>query len=121
MKVLHMLDSLNRGGAEMLVLDVCRNARANNLDLTFVATGGGDLEEDFRRSGAEFVRLQRRLPVDFRVVVQLRKLIRERNIEVIHSYQAVEGVHAYLASLGLAVKRVLSFQGYIPDAKTDWH
>jgi hypothetical protein len=29
MRVLHLLDSLNRGGAEMLALDVCRNARAH--------------------------------------------------------------------------------------------
>ena len=43
MKVMHILDSLNRGGAEVLALDVCRNARAHDLDLTFVATGGGDL------------------------------------------------------------------------------
>ncbi|MDX6270533.1 MAG: hypothetical protein QOD28_1756, partial [Acidobacteriota bacterium] len=28
MRVLHLLDSLNRGGAETLALDVCRNARA---------------------------------------------------------------------------------------------
>ena len=67
-KVLYLLDSLNRGGTEILALDVCRNARAGGLDLIFVATGGGDLEADLRGSGVEFVRLERRLPLDPRVV-----------------------------------------------------
>lgn len=112
-----MLDSLNRGGAEVLALDVCRNARAAGLDLTFAATGGGDLEEDFRRSGADFVRLQRRLPVDLKLVARLRRVIRERGVRVVHSHQAVEALHAYLATRGTGVRQVLSFHLCAADAK----
>lgn len=101
----------------MQALDVCRNAGNHGLDLTFVATGGGALETDFRESGAEFVRLNRRLPIDFRVVLQLRKIIKEREIRVVQGYQPVEGLHLYLATVGLPVKRVLSFQGFIYDRK----
>jgi len=119
MRVLHLLDSLNRGGAETLALDVCRNARANGLDLTFVATGGGELEDDFRRSGAPFVRLSRRAPLDPKLVGQLRRLITERGVEVVHCHQAVEALHAYLATRGSGgrVKRVLSFHLCAADAK----
>jgi glycosyltransferase involved in cell wall biosynthesis len=116
---LHLLDSLNRGGAETLALDVCRNARANGLDLTFAATGGGELEDDFRRSGAHFVRLSRRAPLDPKLVGQLRRLIAEREVEVVHCHQAVEALHAYLATRGCGgrVKRVLSFHLCTSDAK----
>jgi glycosyltransferase involved in cell wall biosynthesis len=117
MRVLHLLDSLGRGGAETLCLDVCRNARANKLDLTFVATGGGDLEDDFRRSGADFIRLTRRLPLDLKLTGQLRELIIEREIEVVHCHQAVEALHVYLATRGMRVKRVLSFHLCAADAK----
>ena len=116
-KVLHILDSLARGGAEMQALDVCRNARENRLDLTFAATGGGALEADFRNSGAEFIRLNRRLPIDLAVVRQLRQIIKQRGIQIVQGYQPVEGLHLYLATIGLPVKRVLSFQGFIYDAK----
>ncbi|HVF50334.1 MAG TPA: hypothetical protein VNA19_09625, partial [Pyrinomonadaceae bacterium] len=75
MKALHLLDSLNRGGIEMLTLDVCRNAAANDLKLTFVATGGGELEDDFRSAGVEFQRLRRRLPLDLGLVRQLRAIV----------------------------------------------
>jgi glycosyltransferase involved in cell wall biosynthesis len=117
MKVLHILDSLNRGGAEMLALDVCRNARANNLDLTFVATGGGDLEDDFRRSGARFIRLQRKIAIDPLVIARLRRIIFEQNIEIVHSHQAVEATHAYFAALGTKAKLVMSFHLCAADRK----
>lgn len=117
LKVLHTLDSLGRGGAEMQALDVCRNARKHGLDLTFAATGGGSLEANFQNSGAEYVRLNRRLPVDFILVRQLRKIIKERGIQIVQGYQPVEALHLYLATVGLPVKRVLSFQGFIADRK----
>ena len=116
-KALHILDSLNRGGAEVMELDLCRNARAHGLELTFVATGGGDLEAEFRNSGVEFIRLQRRLPVDLRVVSKLRQIIRERNINVVHSHQPVEALHLYLATRGSQTKRVLTLHGVYAGAK----
>lgn len=114
---MHILDSLNRGGAEMLELDLCRNARANNLDLTFVATGGGDLEGDFRNSGVTFQRLQRRLPVDVGLARRISRIIKERQIEVVHTNQAVEALHAYLATRGGPVKRVMTFHLCTSDGK----
>jgi glycosyltransferase involved in cell wall biosynthesis len=118
MRVLHILDTLNRGGAEMQVLDVCRNARDFGLDLTFVTMKGGAMEEDFRASGAEFIKLNRRFPVDLYLASQLRRIIKEREIEIVHGYQAVEGLHLYLAAGRLRkVKKVLSFQGFLTDRK----
>ena len=111
MRVLHFLNTTNRGGAETVALDICRNAKRHDLDLTFVTAQGGAMEEDFRASGADFVKLNRRLPIDFLLVSSLRKIIEKRKIEIVQGYQAVEGIHLYLATLGLRVKKVLSFQG----------
>jgi glycosyltransferase involved in cell wall biosynthesis len=116
-KVLHILDSLNRGGAETMELDLCRNAAANGLDLTFVATGGGELESEFRNSGVDFISLKRRLPVDLRLVADLRRIIKERNISVAHSHQPVEALHLYLATRGTQVKRVLTLHGVYAGTK----
>src|ERR671913_1827322 len=107
MRVLHILDSLNRGGAEVLALDLCRNARARGLELTFAATGGGDLEDDFRSSGADFVRLRRELPVDLNLAASLREIVRGRNVGVVHCHQAVEALHAYLPTRGTAAVRLV--------------
>jgi glycosyltransferase involved in cell wall biosynthesis len=118
-KVLHILDSLNRGGAETLMLDVCRNAAANGLDLTFVATGGGELESEFRNSGVDFIGLTRRLPVDLRLASELRRILKERNINVAHSHQPVEALHLYLATRGSNVKRVMTLHGVYAGTKND--
>ena len=118
MRVVHILDTTNRGGAEMQALDVCRNAADAGIDLTFVTAKGGAMETEFVESGAEFIRLGRRFPVDLYLASELRKIIKERNIEIVHGYQAVEGIHLYLAARGLnGVKKVLSFQG---GTKYDW-
>jgi glycosyltransferase involved in cell wall biosynthesis len=118
MRVLYILDSVNRGGAEMQALDVCRNAARFGIEMTVVTFGGGALETDFRESGVEFVRLNRKLPVDIYLASQVRKIIHERDIEIAHGYQAVDGLHMYLATRGLKdVKKVLSFQGFIADRR----
>jgi len=118
MKVLHILDTVNRGGAEMQALDVCRNASRFGIEMTVVTFGGGSLETDFRESGAEFIRLTRKLPVDIYLASQVRKIIHERGIQIAHGYQAVDGLHLYLATRGLRhVKKVLSFQGFIADRR----
>lgn len=112
MNVLQTLDSLNRGGAETLVLDICRNARKYGINLTFVVTGGGDLENEFRNSGVDYIRLQRKLPIDFKLIKQLKKIIKEKQIEIVHGYQPVEVLHLYLAAKGLNnIKCVMSHQG----------
>jgi glycosyltransferase involved in cell wall biosynthesis len=118
MKVLHFLDSLDRGGAEAQALDVCRNASRFGLEMTLVSAAGGVLESEFRDSGVEYIRLDRKLPLDIYLASQLRKIIKERSIEIVHGYQAVDGLHLYLATRGLKnVRRVLSFQGFIQDRK----
>ena len=118
-KVLHTLDSLNRGGAGIMTLDVCRNARANGLDLTFLATGGGDLEEDFRRSDFEYVRLERKLPIDPQLVSQIRQIVRKREIQIVHSHQPVEALHMYLATRNSGIKRVLTVHGPLSGVKNE--
>lgn len=112
MKILHTLDSLNRGGSETLALDVCRNAKRFGIDLTFVATGGGELEKDFENSGVDYIRLQRNLPIDIDLVLKLRKIIKERDIDIVQGYQPVEVLHLYLATIGLKnVKCILAHHG----------
>lgn len=118
MKILHFLDSMNRGGTETQVLDVCRNAGRFGLDITLVAASGGALEVDFRESGVEVIRLERKLPVDLYLSTQLRRIIRDRHIEIARGYQAVEGLHIYLATRGLTnVRTALSHEGFVADRK----
>lgn len=119
MKTLHLLDSLNRGGIEILALDLFKNSGKNGLDITFVATGNGELEEEFKDSGVDFIKLKRKFAVDPFIVLKLRSIIKKKKIDIVHSNRAVEGIHAYLATRGTEVKIVQSYHGYVPEDKKD--
>ena len=102
----------------MQVLDVCRNAANFGIDLTIATFQSGAMEADFITSGADFIKLNRRFPLDIPLALQLRRIIKERKIQIVHCYQAVEALHLYFASHGLKkVKKVLSFQGFVRDRK----
>lgn len=120
MKVLFVLDTLNRGGAETHALDVCRNAAAHGLSMSVAACGGGALEGEFKEAGIPYYRFQRRLPVDPLLLTKLRALIRSQGFEIVHAHQAVDGLHSYLATRGTDAKCVLNFHGHFPDAKNRW-
>lgn len=117
MKILHFLDTVNRGGAETLVLDICRNARSNGLDVGFAAAGGGALEADFQTSGADYFRFRRRFPFDLFLASNLRRVIRKNGFDVVHTHQAVEALHALAAAFGTKTKVVLTHHGIVTDRK----
>jgi glycosyltransferase involved in cell wall biosynthesis len=64
-----------------------------------------------------FQRLQRRLPVDLRLAMKLGRIIKDRGIDVVHTHQAVESLHAYLATRGTKVKRVMTYHLCTADTK----
>ncbi len=118
MKVLHFLDTLNRGGAETQALDICQNAADFGLEMTLVTAQSGSMETDFRLTRVEFIKLGRKLPLDLHLAWQLRRIIKDRGIQIVHGYQAVDGLHLYLATIGMKnIRLVLSFQGGV---SLDW-
>ena len=117
MRVLHILDSLNRGGAETQALDVCRNAARFGIELTVFACDGDGLEDEFRSTDVRFFRVNRKLPIDLNVVQKLRSFIKENKVEVVHGYQAVDGLHAYLATRGLNNDQ--RGTGWLPDKRSN--
>lgn len=118
MNILHFLDTTNHGGAETLVLDVCRNAEKSGMKMSFVTSHGGTLEKDFRESGADFYKFTRKFPIDFSLISKLRQIVVEKEINIVHAHQSVEALHLYLATRKMNnVGKVLSFHG---GASLDW-
>lgn len=119
MRVLYYLDSINRGGAEMQALDVCRNAARFGIEV-IVAGGGGDLQSEFQNAGIPFFPVNRRMPIDASLVATLRGIIKKQRVQIVHASQPVEGLHLFLASHSLDVARVMTFHGFLPDSKNRW-
>ena len=111
MRILHTLRKLERGGAETLVLDVCRNARQFGLDVSFATFLGGKMENDFRESGAEYIDLKKLDRADPALLVRLRSLVQRSGFGIVHCHTAVEAVYAYTALIGTGKKVVLTYHG----------
>ena len=50
--------------------------------------------------------------MDLKIIFELRKIIKEYNIAIIHSHIIVLAAYAYIASLGLNVKNILTHHGF---------
>lgn len=119
-RVLHLLDALERGGRETLVSDFSRSASRHGIDAAVVSMGSGELQTSFQLLGDRYASLTRRFPIDPVILLRLRKVVKDRNIQIIHAHQAVEGLHAYFACKGLQdVKVVLSFHGHTSSQKNE--
>lgn len=119
MNVLFILDSLNQGGAEKLVLNVCNNI-TGKVNLFFVSLKGGLLIDEYRKSVKEFYFFERKRFIDIRSINLIRKLIKNNDIEIIHTHDSVSGLYAYLASIGNnKIKLIRTFHGITQDAKVN--
>jgi len=117
MNVLHMFDTMNRSGPEMIVLDFCRNIRGKDLRVVILTAGKCDIEADILESGIELIRLKRRYPLDLALIRQIRTIIYDHSIDVLHIHQEVIGIHAYFAALGTGTRLVLGLHVYAGDMK----
>lgn len=108
MKVAHLMGRLNRGGAETLLLDMCRNAKEAELDMILIHRRGGIMLNDFQDSGVELVKIAPKSFWDIRYLIKFRKLIKNQKIELLHAHQNIDALIALIATIGLGTMVVLS-------------
>jgi len=111
MKIAYLLGSLNRGGTETLLLDVFRNATAQQLEAIAVYRKSGTLESDFINSS---IRLYK-LPFQKNIVgyfLRLRRILINQNIKCVHAQQPLDALLAWIATQGLGIQIVLTLHGY---------
>lgn len=111
MKVAYLFGSLNRGGTETLMLDVCQNLQNSHFDATGIYRKGGVLEKDFLQSGIPFSILTPGKNI-LKYLWNLRKMISNNHVEVIHAQQSLDALYARIACIGMKVKLVLTFHGF---------
>lgn len=113
MKILHLVDRVDIGGKEMLLLDIINNYyTSKNHSIYVVILGDGALMDDYKILKDNCYFFKRKKAIDFDVIYKIRNLIKKLNIDVIHTHQPIEGVYSYLSTLGLKIKRVLSYHGF---------
>ena len=84
--VLVVSDSLHRGGAERVSVDIANTLDRDRFTVGFCATRVGGPLEDRLRDDVELTVLHRAATWDLRKVVVFADLVRRRRVDVIHSH-----------------------------------
>lgn len=115
-KVLHLMGSVEKGGVEVLLLDLFKhymNSGEQNNFLLFYK--GGYLQNKFLTyKGVKFLQVKTKIQLLF----QLRKFVISNKIDIIHCHSPIHVIYAFLSTFRLPIKIVLTSHGYSPSIKS---
>ena len=96
--VLHIIHSLDVGGAEKLVVDFTEQTNRELFNVSVCCLdNAGTLGEELKEKGVSVTVLGRKPGIDWALIFNLRKLLRENEIDVIHAHQYTSFFYAVLA------------------------
>ncbi|MBR3724479.1 MAG: glycosyltransferase family 4 protein [Bacteroidales bacterium] len=110
-KVAYFFGSLNRGGAETLVLDVLSRHSQLPYDALCIYRNEGTLSERYRNTGAQMIRLPRGKSW-LGYIVRLSKVLRKEGVTVIHAQTSLNAILAVVCTWFTRVRAVTTFHGY---------
>jgi len=97
MKILQIIDSLNYGGAEILLLGLTRKLQKLGHHVSVAFCTPGPLAKDFEQSGISLHHLSRLSRVDPFLLIRICKLIHELAPEVVHTHLFKSDFHGRIA------------------------
>ena len=111
MKVAFFIGSLNRGGAETLVLDTFRMHGVLPFECILFYRNEGDLSDDFRATGVPMFRIK---PQGFKLVYfhQLRRILKRERVDILHAQTLLNAFLSLFCVCFSSVKLVASFHGF---------
>ena len=107
-KVLHLITELERGGAELLLLDMCRQLR-ESLDITVAyLRGPGSLVPELQRLDIPVHCLRMRSRADISAVWRLWRLLRRGRFTIIHTHLIDADLVGFIAARLAGVPVIIS-------------
>lgn len=113
MKVAYLFGSLNRGGAETLMLDVFKNASIWDFECMGIHRKGGACQDEFYEASKMIQCAPKRFGF-FRYLWRLWKLLLHDQVSIIHGQQPIDTLYGALATIGTGIRVVQTFHGFYP-------
>ena len=111
--VLHLIESAGPGGAETVVLDLCKRTKAAGI-VPLMATlrqRESWLPKALADVGIETFSLENRYPLDPILLWRLAKLVRDRRVDVIHSHEFTMNVYGTVVASLLGIPNICTAHG----------
>ena len=109
LNLVHVVESLDVGGLERVVLSLARWQLAQGHQVAIVCLfHEGALAAEARAAGLRVDVAHKSAGLDFRAAGRLRRLFGQARIDVLHTHNAVAHYYAALAAVGLRVGRIVN-------------
>lgn len=109
MNITHVVENLNRGGLERMVLELVKlQQRQGHRCQVICLFDPGTQAHELDALGIPVTGCHKRRGLDMRALAQARRLIQRHDTEVLHTHNAVAHYLAVLASFRLGVRRVIN-------------
>jgi glycosyltransferase involved in cell wall biosynthesis len=108
-KVCHVIGRLAYGGAERLLLDICRKINKDKFQLSVVVLKRDNpLIEQFEDAGVEVKCIEKKCKLDFSLTKRLAQYFKQTKPDIVHTHLFLADFWAGLAARIAGVKRVVS-------------
>jgi glycosyltransferase involved in cell wall biosynthesis len=109
MNITHVVENLNRGGLERMVLDLVQRQQQQGHPCQVVCLyEAGTQAHELDVAGIPVVACNKGLGVDLRALARARWAIDRHDTDILHTHNAVAHYQAVLASCGLGVPRIVN-------------
>src|ERR1700733_13439104 len=90
-KILHIIKTLNLGGAEVNLLNLVQATDSNRFELHAAYSSGGELEDKFKKAGVRLFKFADRdhkvkSLATFGIIMRLVNYLRSNQIDIVHTH-----------------------------------
>lgn len=109
MKIVHVVENLNRGGLERVVINLVLAQRDSGHDCRVICVHEeGSLAPELTGRGVRVDVCGKRDGTDLRALRRMRQLLRAQSFDVLHSHNIIAHDYATLSARGLAARCVVN-------------
>lgn len=121
-RLLHITLNMEIGGTEQVIKQLVANTDSKKFDVGVLCIDGivGKMGKELQESGVDVESLKRRPGFDLRLIRDLRTLVRDRKVDVLHCHQYTPYIYGLLASIGLGVPVLYTEHGRLYPETYKW-
>ena len=113
--VLFVIHQLGVGGSERVVLNLTEKIDPAKFEVFVAAFGGGTLEDDFRKSCKGVFLIDKKPGFDYSAMIQLSKIIKNNNIDVINAHHYMPLFYSFPASKIIKRRQLVFTEHSVPE------
>jgi len=110
-KVAFYIGSLNRGGAETLLVDIFSQGGELPFDAVCIYRKEGTLSDSFHRSGVKMVKLPQKKSW-LLYVLKMRQLLKKEKVDIVHAQTSLNAIIAIICTKFTHIRVVNTFHGF---------